>query len=59
MHVWGATLKTENRPLSYIYKMDENAAFQTSFIGDSFTLVEHKKESVLLFNNKLFNVIVD
>ncbi len=42
-----------------LYNMDKNAVFQTSSIGDSFTLVEHKKEIILLFNNKLFDIKID
>lgn len=42
-----------------IYDMDDRAVFDTAFVGDTFTLVETKKEVVLAFNNKLFNVIID
>ena len=42
-----------------IYDMDDQAVFDTAFIGDTFTLVETKNKVILAFNNKLFNVIID
>ena len=42
-----------------IYNMEPQAVFDTAVIGDTFTLVKVKKQVVLAFNNKLFNVITD
>lgn len=38
------------------YDMDHRTLFDTAFIGDSFTLVKVKKNVVLAYNNKLFDV---
>lgn len=42
-----------------IYNCEWQAVFDTAFVNDTFTLVETKKEVVLVFNNKLFDVKVD
>ena len=42
-----------------IYDMNYQALFDTAFIGDSFTLIEFRKNIRLVFNNKLFVVVDD
>ncbi len=38
------------------YDMEHRTLFDTAFIGDSFTLVKVKRDVILAYNNKLFNV---
>ena len=42
-----------------IYDMNYQALFHTAFIGDSFTLIEVRKNIRLVFNNKLFEIVDD
>ena len=46
-------------PYSYVhplYDMDMRTVYDTAFVGDSFTLICNKKEILLAFNNKFFEI---
>ena len=46
-------------PFSYVhplYDMDMKTFYDTSFVGDSFTLICNKKDIILTFNNKFFEI---
>lgn len=46
-------------PNSYVhplYDMDMKTVYDTAFAGDSFTLICNKKEILLAFNNKFFEI---
>lgn len=45
-----------NYSWSYQYAMDEKAIYDTSFVEDTFVLIEHKEKVLMAYNNRFFDV---